>query len=370
MEAEYAYRELTQMFPLRATSWFILGDLLTLKNRPTEALPCFRKAMLLDRTNSLYYERIADCLLRMGELPAGFAMGAAIQAFEPLWDPNSLNGQSVVINVERHWGGLGDVIMLGRYVPLLKERGAGRVLMHIEDEKYRRLSGVITSIPGLDEVCNRPPQADLSAPIFSLPVLFKTDAGTIPAKLPYLFASQSEIDLIQSHSCACGFRVGLCWQASIEPSRDLACRSMASQFLSPLMNIPGISTFNLQGGVARTDRFPGSESMRDVDGVGGSLQSMAALISQLDLVITVDTMCAHLSGALGVTTWVILPYCAEWRWELERETSPWYPGVMKLFRQERPGDWAGVIDRVRRELISKASQEKPRQLVAVGASQD
>jgi len=329
-----------------------------LLNKPMEALPCVEKAFSLDPSERLYFDFVVECRLRIGDLRRGFEMLVQFERFSecaPQWDGfSSLVGLSIVINAEF---GLGDVIQFARYFRLLKEaRGAGRVILHMPLDTHHRLLGLIETAPGLDEVCRqvRPPDADFYAPLFSLPGLFKTDVGTIPARLPYLFPSQPELDWIRSYSSSCGFKVGLCWQASVKTEVRWNERCIPSQYLAPLMNLPGVSIYNLQGGEARRDSFPGSNSMRDLSGFPQTLRRDAALISEMDLILTCDTVIAHLAGALGKRTWVMLPYSTDWRWAENGENgenSAWYPGVMKLYRQEQPGDWAAVIDRVRRDLL-------------------
>ncbi len=364
--AEQSFRELITLLPLDATTWATLGVLLTQQKKLAEALPCFTEALALEPTAPLYRQAFAEYLLRSGDLLNGFCEfesnnWAPPPANAERWDgKSSLRGRSIVIGGAN--GGLGDVLMLSRYIPMLKkEHGASRVLLCMNRPYFSRLCGVIETVQGLDEICPEGsiPEADYCAPILSLPFLLNTELRTIPANLPYLSPPESEIAAVQKALDGIGSpKVGLCWHGSVNPNQQWNSRSIPPVLLSPLMNIPGVTMFNLQGGASRRDSFPGSESMLDLSDDPQTLRRDAALISELDLIITIDTMTAHLAGALGKPTWVMLPYFACWRWMENRNDSPWYPGVMRLFRQERPGDWEGVIQQVKQALLQRASEFK------------
>jgi hypothetical protein len=192
------------------------------------------------------------------------------------------------------------------------------------------------------------PEFDFHCPLLSLPRAFATTLQTIPDSVPYLHADSHEIDrwrtrLAENRS---GFNVGLAWAGSSVHAQDRN-RSLALSFLSPLARIPNVNFYSLQKGDAATQARNPSDAMKLVDWTEElkDFADTAALIANLDLVITVDTAVAHLAGAMGKPVWVLLPFVPDWRWMMDREDSPWYP-TMRLFRQKAAGQWDKVIERV------------------------
>jgi hypothetical protein len=191
------------------------------------------------------------------------------------------------------------------------------------------------------------PPFDVQAPLESLPGIFHTSLRDIPATIPYLFADPGLVQRWrQELGGVAGFKIGIAWRGSptFKNDRD---RSIRLSCFEPLAGLPGIHLFSLQKGAGAEelqetrDRFPVAE-------LGSRLEDFmdtAAVMKNLDLVITCDTAVAHLAGALGVPVWVAIPFAPDWRWLLGRSDSPWYP-TMRLFRQERRGDWRGVFRRV------------------------
>jgi hypothetical protein len=185
----------------------------------------------------------------------------------------------------------------------------------------------------------------------SLPRLFGTTPASIPAEVPYLRADEALVAHWRRQLAPIrGLKIGIAWQGSLKYRGDRHRSFRLAQF-APLSRLAGVRLFSLQKG-------PGTEQLREVadgfdvtdlgsrlDEASGAFLDSAAVMKNLDLVITSDSALAHLAGALGVPAWVALPYAADWRWLLEREDSPWYP-TMRLFRQDRWGDWDGVFDRI------------------------
>jgi tetratricopeptide (TPR) repeat protein len=248
--------------------------------------------------------------------------------------------------------GLGDSIQFARYVPMLAARGA-RVIMIVDDAAYPLLS----ALPGVSEIFGKSDNMsrafDMHCPMSSLPLAFATRLDTIPSVIPYLPApAQSRVQAwdnrLGPHT---KLRVGLVWSGNPNHGNDHN-RSVSLQTLSRLFDVD--ATFvSLQ-----KDVRPGDEAIlrerTDIIDLTADLSDFnetAALISCLDLVITVDTSVAHLAGALGRPTWILLPYTPDYRWLLGRDDSPWYPTV-RLFRQTVERDYAEVLDRVRGELLA------------------
>jgi hypothetical protein len=189
----------------------------------------------------------------------------------------------------------------------------------------------------------------------SLPAIFATTLATVPAQVPYVFADSDLTELwrerLGTHG---GFKVGIAWQGGRRYAGD-AYRSLPLRHFAPLARIDGVRLFSLQKG-------PGSEQLADLpegfaatdfgpelDAAAGAFMDTAAIMQNLDLVITSDTATAHLAGAMGLPVWVALNACADWRWLDDREDSPWYP-TMRLFRQSRLGDWDELFERIAGEL--------------------
>ncbi len=195
------------------------------------------------------------------------------------------------------------------------------------------------------------PEFDVHAPLMSLPGLFGTTLATIPAEVPYLFPEAGSIDRWREQLGPIGgLKIGIAWQGSPDHPRD-RFRSIPLLQFAPLAGIAGVRLLSLQKGPGR-DQLATVADRFAVTDLGPRLDDFlvtAAVLSNLDLVITADTAVAHLAGALGVPVWVALPVAPDWRWLLAREDSPWYP-TMRLFRQASWGDWEGVFRRMADEL--------------------
>jgi hypothetical protein len=270
---------------------------------------------------------------------------------QALWDGRELSGRTILLHAEQ---GLGDTLQFIRYAPLVKERG-GRVIVECQPSLLELL-GSCRGIDVLEAQGSALPEFDVQAPLLSLPRILGTSLATIPANVPYVVADAELVGRCrQELEAVPGFRIGIAWQGSTMHKRDRQ-RSLPLGRFEPLARLPGVRLLSLQVGAGADqlrdlgDRFP-------IADLGGrfdpwSLRDAAAVISVLDLVISVDSAMAHLAGALGVPIWLLLPFASDWRWLLEREDSPWYP-TMRLFRQSEPGDWDGVFDRVTNALAKQ-----------------
>ena len=215
------------------------------------------------------------------------------------------------------------------------------------------------SIPGVAQVSRdgEPlPAYDAHLPLLSLPRVFGTTAQSIPAAIPYIGVPEAKRAAARATFMPHGTkrRIGLCWAGNPAHGNDRH-RSIPLAMLASLLALPGIAWFSLQQGdpAAQIAAARGAENIVPLP-EGTPLVDTAALLAELDLIITVDTSIAHLAGALSCPAWVLLPFAPDWRWQLVREDSPWYP-TLRLFRQSRPGDWPSVIARVRTELEALAS---------------
>jgi hypothetical protein len=250
-----------------------------------------------------------------------------------IWDGSSLENKTVLI---RCYHGLGDTIQFIRYAPLVKKI-AKKVIVWAQAP----LIPLLESVEGIDELLplhNGVPEAeyDVDVEIMELPHIFRTTIATIPGKLPYLHV---EPEFLTNEKDA--LAIGLVWKAGDWDYR----RNIPFSMLQPLFNA-------LNGNIVILQEAPGAASWDQCSGVypgDVSLYLYAQRIKGLDLLITIDSMPAHLAGALGVPVWTLLHSDADWRWMRDRDDSPWYP-TMKLFRQKEQGNWGEAIKHLVSEL--------------------
>jgi tetratricopeptide (TPR) repeat protein len=276
---------------------------------------------------------------------------------QPIWlGAEDIAGKALLICADE---GLGDSIQFARYVPMLAARDA-RVILLVDDAAYpllSKLSGISQCFP---KSAGRCPAFDMYCPTSSLPLAFATRLDTIPAEVPYLPPpSQSRVQAWDDRlGPRTRLRVGLVWSGNPDHSNDHN-RSVPLRTFSRILDAD--ATFvSLQKDARAADRTVLLERTDIIDLTSDltDFSETAALISCLDLVITVDTSVAHLAGALGRPTWILLPYVPDYRWLLDRDDSPWYPTV-RLFRQSAERDYAQVLDRVRGELMALCAGRYP-----------
>jgi len=234
----------------------------------------------------------------------------------------------------------------------VRERGATRVVLRC----HRSLVGLLSRSAGVDCALAQGdalPSFDVHSPLMSLPATFRTSLSNIPAETAYLSADPTRVDDWRRRLAADRLvRVGLFWRGNRDHHEDVF-RSIPLDYFAPLFEVPGCSFYSLQKDAAGElatiagSRFP----IIDLSDQLTDFHETAALTANLDLVIGCDSAPAHLAGALGVPIWLALPAAPDWRWLLEREDSPWYP-TMRLFRQQRLGDWVPVFARAAAELRS------------------
>ncbi len=257
-----------------------------------------------------------------------------------LWDGRPFAGQRVII---RCLHGYGDAIQFLRYARLLR-RDAARVIV----ETHPEMVSVLRGMPFLDEVITwaADPYTDWDRQIevMELPRAFRTTLATIPAEVPYLSVWPQCLERSRSAlGPAETPRIGVLWAASgWNPAR-----SMPLGELLPVLRLPSLAFYSFQRDAPRLElaALDPPLAIHDTALHSHDIADTAADLMHMDLLICVDTMAAHLAGALGKPVWVILPYAADWRWMLDREDSPWYP-TMRLFRQPQPGDWRTPIERI------------------------
>jgi len=260
---------------------------------------------------------------------------------QPLWwGQEPLKDRHLYVYWEQ---GLGDTIQFARYVLLAAAAGA-KVTFSLQDPLLRLFEGFDSAITMIGQN-EAPTEFDLHCPLMTLPLAFGTRLETIPAfESGYLSVPPADIARWDQRLPRGRRRIGLVWSGSRIHGND-ANRSIRLARLSPLLQTDDIWV-SLQKEIRDADRAAlAGSGLLDVSAELGDFADTAALISSLDLVISVDTSVAHLAGALGKPTWIMLPFAPDFRWLLDREDSPWYP-KMRLFRQSRAGDWDGVIARI------------------------
>jgi len=265
---------------------------------------------------------------------------------QPVWlGGDAIDGKTILLHSEQ---GFGDTIQFCRYVPLVAARGA-----HVILEVERPLQQLMTTLAGATQVIAKGdplPDFEVHCPLLSLPLAFGTRVETIPSGPPYLRApAQSLMNWDTRLAPQRRPRIGLAWSGNAAHQSDRQ-RSISLRTLLPLLDT-GATFVSVQKDVNAADAGVLTER-GDILHFGdalGDFSDTAALISNLDLVISVDTSVAHLAGALGKPVWVLLAYAPDWRWLLDRDDSPWYP-TARLFRQDASRAWDGVIVRVQQAL--------------------
>ena len=295
--------------------------------------------------------------LRLGNLPRGWARyesrlecpGLIVPKrdfSQPRWDGGPFDGKTLLVHFEQ---GLGDTFMFVRYATRVKALG-GRVLLEVQPA----LADVVATCPGVDAVVphgSSIPAFDLHIPLLSLPWLFGTDLQSIPGEVPYLGVPERVpnrerlADLLSATEGS--IRIGLAWAGSPGHSRD-AERSLPPGVLGPLAALPGVSWHSFQLGSAEKPPLPGLVSL---DPSIRNFSDTAYALTRMHLVITVDTALAHLAGALGIPTLLLVAFIPDFRWMMGRGDTPWYP-TMRIYRQPAPGDWGTVIRQVVDDLTA------------------
>jgi hypothetical protein len=274
--------------------------------------------------------------------------GPELDFKQPRWDGSPFKGKTLLVYYEQ---GLGDTFMFVRYAPQIKALG-GRVLFAVQPA----LADVVATCSGVDGVVlhGKPlPPFDLYVRMLSLPWILQTDVVNIPAEIPYLDVPKrvpNRERIMGLLSTPEGrIRIGLVWAGSPTHKRD-AERSIPPEVLAPLAALRGVSWYSFQLEAKSNPPLPGLISL---DSSLRNFSDTAYALSGMHLVITVDTALAHLAGALGIPTLLLVAFFPDFRWMMGRDDSPWYPS-MRIYRQLHFGDWESVILRVLADLSAPA----------------
>ncbi len=388
-EAIACYRQALELNPQFPYAHYSLGNALGETGRLSEAVPCYQQELerhpdhldslgnlatafmrlgfldeaqryndkILQRSPNQSGARFRGALLHLlqGNLLAGWAdheqrwsvPGAPPPRVQgPRWDGSASADKTILVFHEQ---GFGDTIQFLRYLPLVKER-CGTVIFECEPTLKELLAG----IPGVDRFvpAGGPyPPFDVATPLLSLPGIFQTTIDTVPAKVPYLFADPELISNWRKVlGPKTGFHIGINWQGNPRFGDD-RYRSIPLTCFKPLARLPGVTLVSLQQGPG-ADQLPEFQKQFSVIDLNRRLKTFndtAAVMMNLDLIVSSCTSVPHLAGALGLPVWTALQLVPDWRWLLGREDSPWYP-TMRLFRQSKFGDWNGVFERMAQEI--------------------
>lgn len=359
-----------------------LGTSLQVMGKPSEALACYEETLRLDPQHVWgHFNRSAVWLLQ-GRFDEGWPEfewrwkrpGLAARDFgRPEWDGSPLPNGTVLLFAEQ---GLGDTLQFIRFVRQVKQR-VGRVVVECQPPLVPLLRGC-SEIDVLVSKGQPLPPFDVQVSLMSLPRLFHVSASSIPADVPYLTPEAALIDQWRERlSGLKGLRVGIAWQGNPKYKRD-AFRSVSLSELAPLAEVAGVTLICLQKGHGK-EQLTGSTSVarawnvvdlgEDVDEAAGAFMDTAAILKNLDLLITSDTALPHLAGALGVPTWLAVAHAPDWRWQLTGTATPWYPNT-RLFRQPAIGDWRPVFTAMRDELQTLAKPDTATSDMAVSIASE
>ena len=363
-EAELLYRRTLELHPTHDEALAGLGMLRAVRGDVDEAQRLLEQSLLINPSGADAHLFRATLHLSLGDMPAGWRefeyrfkcrFNTSRQFAAPRWQGEPCPGRTLLVHAEY---GYGDTMQFIRYLPLVRERAAGaRVITAV----HPRIIPLLSAAGFTDLVSEQAPlpPCDLQVPLLSLPNVFCTTLETIPGRAPYLVAEPGLVDhWRQRLSAVNGFRIGIHWQGNTKYPAD-HFRSLRLEYFAPLAEISRVRLISLQKEIGTrqipevADRFE-VVVLDDLDERSGPFLDTAAVIQNLDLVVTSDSAVAHLAGALGAPVWLLLSAAADWRWLRDREDCPWYP-TMRLFRQRTLGDWAEVFQRVRAALYTEVA---------------
>jgi tetratricopeptide (TPR) repeat protein len=389
-EAIPCYRQALALNPRSPHGYNNLGNALRTVGEVDEAISCLRQAIRLRPDYAEAYNNSAIALVQKGQITEAMAHYERALYYHPDYPEAHMNralawlgegdyeqgwteyewrwkgkdmrhpeagvhrrrwlgavpeGRTILLKAEQ---GLGDTIQFVRYARLVRRRGATVIL-----EGQKPLERLLKTCPGIDRFVPRGTGEvafDFYAPLLSLPGIFRTTIETVPDDVPYLFPDEGLVASWRARLAQIeGFKVGIAWQGNPDYRGD-RLRSVPLRCFAPLADIAGVKLVSLQKGPG-AEQIAGVagefhvEDLGEIDEQSGAFMDTAAIMKGLDLVITSDTAIPHLAGALGVPVWMATPFAPDWRWLRRGEHCPWYP-TMRLFRQQRPGEWEPVFEEI------------------------
>ena len=320
----------------------------TIKLKPNDAEAHFCYALSLLATGNLYHG-FRHYEWRWKRSPDKKPRRHFTYPLEKQLNMQDIKNKRIVLRAEQ---GLGDTLHFIRYAQILKNMGATIIV-----EIQKPLVPLLSLCDYIDEIIpigEKLPPFDYQTPLTSLAHILRTPKYTIPQNIPYLRTDATIKNYWQqklAHDT--NFKIGICWQGSIDHG---PLKFMPFHYFAQLAKLPQISVYSLQKKDTNIIDTGDIISFENFDINNGPFMDTAALMQNLDLIITVDTSIAHLAGGLGIPVWVILPFPAEWRWLIGKSHSPWYP-TMRLFRQKKVGEWDDVVQEIKYELLKQSRSE-------------
>lgn len=363
-DAEASYRKAIECDPSFAHAYNNLGNILKDQGKIDEVKALYRKAISVDPDLAIAHFNLATVSLLSGEMQEGWReyewrwrtkefLAHRRNFDKPQWDGVWRRGSRVLLYAEQ---GFGDTIHFIRYAQLMAQQGI-RVAVQCQLE----LTGLLQNLAYLESVTaydEQIPDFDFYCPLMSLPGVFKTTLENIPAFIPYLYPDSSLVQKWKQRVSrnSSTLKVGLVWAGGQAMKKDPQ-RSFPFETYLPLVKNDNCIFYSLQKGLPAQEAscLPQGAGFIDYMDEIHDFSDTAALIENLDLIISVDTAIVHLAGAIGKPVWTLLPFVPDWRWMLSRDDSPWYP-AMRLFRQTSPGVWESVIEQIVKELAQIVSE--------------
>ena len=351
--AAACYRRAIELEPGSPQAYSNLGNALLALGESAGALPLYRRAIGIEPDYVDAHNNLAMTLLLSGEFEEGWRelewrhrrpSRSSTRPAAPEWQGGTFAGRTLLVMGEE---GHGDSIHFMRYLPAVAARGGSLVVA-----VHRPLVGLTRRLlPEVEVVALEAPRprCDLWCSMMSLPRVFGTTLATVPATVPYLSVDPETAERWRDRlSGGAGLKVGMVWSGERRYLHNPR-RAIAAARLAPLLGLEGIRWFSLQVGEPAAELAGLPSGITDLSPELKDFSETAGALQALDLVISTDTAVPHLAGALARPTWVMLAFVPDWRWMLDRDTSPWYP-TMRLFRQPSLGAWEDVVRRVGVEL--------------------
>lgn len=359
-EAIKNFEQALQLDPDFAEAYYNLANSLRDQGRCTEALKHYTEAIHLRPDYAEAHWNMSLTLLLRGDFVQGWKeykwrrktnLATVLYPHHhdaPRWDGSSFADKRLFVHCEQ---GLGDAIQLVRYLPMVKTLG-GTVIFEV----WQPLLELLRAFKGIDELvelsCERKSNINFHfyASLLDLPNIFGTTLETIPNEVPYIYADCEKSERWRQRLSGPDLKVGIVWAGKSTHGNDHN-RSCTLKLFSRLAKIDGVQLYSLQKGTVslQLTELKMTIAIENLAEECEDFSDTAAVIENLELVISVDTAVAHLAGAMGKEVWTLLPFAPDWRWMLGREDSPWYP-TMRLFRQPEPGCWEDVFQRVAKQL--------------------
>ena len=344
------YRQATKVAPDYAFTYNNFGNLMRVLGNFDMAIDLYQKAINIQPDYADCHYSLGTIHLLLGDLRQGW-IGHEWRNHhrgfrQPLWKGENIGDKRLLVYSEQ---GLGDTIHFFRFIPILLKKGF-RLIFECQHQLFSLLEPLCRELKILHIIQRGEPipEFDFCIPLMSLPYYMGVyNLDLIPSKVPYIFPNQLSTEVILDSNL---YKVGLVWAGNPRHENNQH-RSLAFEQLAPLLSIKAVELYSLQVGNKTENGIPQPYRKKITD-LGSNLRDFrdtALAISQLDLVISVDTSVAHLAGAMGKKVWTLLPANPDFRWLLCRNDSPWYP-TMRLFRQSKLGEWSKVVSDVALEL--------------------